>query len=199
MLGVGSLAAGFGAGLWWLGRDTSPESARWVLTHSARSAQLTPASQGLFTLTMSPADAQVIAVRLDDPGSSHAARRLESEWETMFGDESITLTLLVHDATIDADPDAHRPTASRCSRRPVSTATWSPTPWRFSNRPLLRKTVRSRVHRSDTGAPRRQTEVTSSSTNPVGQSGPGSSRLPAATANATEATVLDRHRDGPRR
>jgi hypothetical protein len=108
VLGVGSLAAGFGAGLWWLGRDTSPESARWVLTHSARSAQLTPASQGLFTLTMSPADAQVIAVRLDDPGSSEVmpARRLESEWETMFGDESITLTLLVHDATIDADPDA---------------------------------------------------------------------------------------------
>ena len=107
-LGVGSLAAGFGAGLWWQGRDVSPEIMRWVLTHSARSAQLTPASEGLFTLTMSPADAQVIAVRQDDPGSSELmpARRLESEWETMFGDKSITLTLLVHDATIDTDPDA---------------------------------------------------------------------------------------------
>ena len=108
VLGVGSLAAGFGAGLWWQGRDVSPETMRWVLTHSARSAQLTPASEGLFTLTMSPADAQVIAVRQDDPGSSELmpARRLESEWETIFGDESITLTLLVHDATIAADPDA---------------------------------------------------------------------------------------------
>ena len=108
VLGIGSLAAGFGAGLWWQDRDVSPETMRWVLTHSARSAQLTPASEGLFTLTMSPADAQVIAVRQDDPGSSELmpARRLESEWETMFGDKSITLTLLVHDATIDADPDA---------------------------------------------------------------------------------------------
>ena len=108
VLGVGSLAAGFGAGLWWQDRDVSPETMRWVLTHSARSAQLTPASEGLFTLTMSPADAQVIAVRQDDPGSSELmpARRLESEWETMFGDKSITLTLLVHDATIDTDPDA---------------------------------------------------------------------------------------------
>lgn len=108
VLGIGSLAAGFGAGLWWQARDVSPETMRWVLTHSARSAQLTPASEGLFTLTMSPADAQVIAVRQDDPGSSELmpARRLESEWETMFGDKSITLTLLVHDATIDADPDA---------------------------------------------------------------------------------------------
>ena len=107
-LWAASLAAGFGAGLWWQDRDVSPETARWVLTHSARSAQLTPASEGLFTLTMSPADAQVIAVRQDDPGSSELipARRLESEWETMFGDKSITLTLLVHDATTNADPDA---------------------------------------------------------------------------------------------
>ena len=57
---------------------------------------------------MSPADAQVIAVRQDDPGSSELipARRLENEWQTMFGEESITVTLLVHDATTDADPDA---------------------------------------------------------------------------------------------
>ena len=54
VLGVGSLAAGFGAGLWWQDRDVAPESARWVLTHSAQSAQLTPASEDLFTLTMSP-------------------------------------------------------------------------------------------------------------------------------------------------
>ncbi|MEK9956756.1 MAG: hypothetical protein VW780_08315, partial [Actinomycetota bacterium] len=82
VLGVGSLAAGFGAGLWWQDRDVTPESARWVLTHSAQSAQLTPASEGLFTLTMSPVDAQVIAVRQDDPGSSELmpARRLETEW-----------------------------------------------------------------------------------------------------------------------
>ena len=108
VLGVGSLAAGFGAGLWWQDRDVAPESARWVLTHSAQSAQLTPASEGLFTLTMSPVDAQVIAVRQDDPGSSELmpARRLETEWKTMFGEESITVTLLVHDATTDADPDA---------------------------------------------------------------------------------------------
>ena len=108
VLGVGSLAAGFGVGLWWQDRDVSPKTARWVLTHSAQSAQLTPASAGLFTLTMSPADAQVIAVRQDDPGSSELipARRLENEWQTMFGEESITVTLLVHDATTDADPDA---------------------------------------------------------------------------------------------
>ncbi|NDA50279.1 MAG: hypothetical protein EBY60_07655 [Actinobacteria bacterium] len=57
---------------------------------------------------MSPVDAQVIAVRQDDPGSSELmpARRLESEWKPMFGEESITVTLLVHDATTDADPDA---------------------------------------------------------------------------------------------
>jgi hypothetical protein len=34
------------------------------------------------------------------------ARRLETEWTAMFGEESITVTLLVHDATTDADPDA---------------------------------------------------------------------------------------------
>ena len=56
VLGVGSLVAGFGAGLWWQDRDVAPESARWVLTHSAQSAQLTPASEGLFTLTLLAAE-----------------------------------------------------------------------------------------------------------------------------------------------
>ena len=108
VLGIGSLASGFGAGLWWQGRDVAPETARWVLAHSAESAQLTPASEGLFTLTMSPVEAQVIALREDIPGSSELmpALRLESEWQEMFGDGSVTVTLLVHDATTDADPDA---------------------------------------------------------------------------------------------
>ena len=36
VLGVGSLAAGFGAGLWWQDRDVAPESARWVLNSRLR-------------------------------------------------------------------------------------------------------------------------------------------------------------------
>lgn len=108
VLAVGSLAAGFGAGQWWQSRDVAPETARWVLAHSAESAQLTPASEGLFTLTMSPVDGQVLAVREDVPSESRLipALRLESEWQEMFGDGSITVTLLVHDATTGQDPDA---------------------------------------------------------------------------------------------
>jgi len=107
-VGLGSVAAGFGAGRWWTERDTSPGTARWVLAHSAQSAQLTPASEGLFTLTMSPADPQVLAVREDAPGMSALlpSLRLESEWTQMFGDDSIDLTLLIHDAGTNPDPDA---------------------------------------------------------------------------------------------
>lgn len=107
-LGITSVAAGFGAGRWWQDREVPPDVANWVLTHSAESAQLTPASEGLFTLTMSPADPQVLALREDVPGSSELvpALRLESEWATMFGQASVPVTLLIHDASTDADPDA---------------------------------------------------------------------------------------------
>lgn len=107
-VGLGSIAAGFGAGRWWQGREVAPEVARWVLAHSAQSAQLTPASEGLFTLTMSPADPQVLALREDVPGQSELlpSLRLESDWVDMFGDGSIDVTLLVHDAETSPDPDA---------------------------------------------------------------------------------------------
>jgi len=116
-VGLGSVAAGFGAGRLWQGRETSPQVARWVLAHSADTAQLTPASEGLFTLTMSPADPQVLAVREDQPGASELipALRLESEWAQMFGDESINVTLLIHDASTNPDPDAA--TANRIELR----------------------------------------------------------------------------------
>ena len=107
-IGLGSIAAGFAAGRWWQGRESAPAVATWVLAHSAQSAQLTPASEGLFTLTMSPADPQVLAVRKDLPGSSELvpSLRLESEWEQMFGDQSVDVTLLIHDAGTNPDPDA---------------------------------------------------------------------------------------------
>ena len=107
-LGLGSLAAGFGAGRWWQDRDSDPQSARWALAHTADAAQLTPASQGLFTLTMSPSDAQVLAVRQDAAERSELLPllRLESEWEQMFGTDSVPLTLLVHDASTDGGPDS---------------------------------------------------------------------------------------------
>lgn len=108
VLGLGSLAAGFGAGRWWLDRDTAPQNARWALAHTADSAQLTPASQGLFTLTMSPSDAQVLAVRQDAAERSQLLPllRLESEWEEMFGSDSVPLTLLVHDASQNGGSDS---------------------------------------------------------------------------------------------
>ena len=107
-IGLGSIAAGFAAGRWWQGRESAPAVATWVLAHSAESAQLTPASEGLFTLTMSQADPQVLAVRKDVPGSSELvpSLRLESEWEQMFGDQSVEVTLLIHDAGTNPDPDA---------------------------------------------------------------------------------------------
>lgn len=107
-IGLGSLAAGFGAGRWWQGRDSAPEVARWVLAHSAESAQLTPASEGLFTLTMAPAEPQVLAVREDRPAASELmpALRLESDWAELFGEDSIEVTLLIHDAGTNPDPDA---------------------------------------------------------------------------------------------
>ena len=105
-LGLGSIAAGFLTGRWWQGREVAPDVARWVLAHSAESAQLTPASEGLFTLTLSPAEPQVLAFREDVPGASELmpALRLESEWTEMFGDGSVGVTLLIHDATTNADP-----------------------------------------------------------------------------------------------
>ena len=105
VLAAGSLAAGFGAGQWWQSRDVAPETARWVLAHSAESAQLTPASKGLFTLTMSPVDGQVLAVREDVPSESRLipALRLESEWQEMFGDGSIIVTLLAAEPVVDGD------------------------------------------------------------------------------------------------
>lgn len=113
VLAIGSVAAGFGAGSWWQGRDTSPERALWVLAHSADAAQLTPADAGLFTLTLAPSDPQVLAVRADAGGESELIPllRLESEWQEMFGDRSMPLTLLVHEADPDADPDS--PAAAR--------------------------------------------------------------------------------------
>ena len=107
-IGAGSVAAGFGAGRWWQDREVAPDIAPWVLTHSADAAQLTPASEGLFTLTMSPADPQVLALREDVPGASELvpALRLETEWTDMFGDASVQVTLLVHDAGTDPDPNA---------------------------------------------------------------------------------------------
>jgi hypothetical protein len=105
-LGLGSIAAGFLTGRWWQGREVAPDVARWVLAHSAEAAQLTPASEGLFTLTLSPAEPQVLAFREDVPGASELmpAFRLESEWTEMFGEGSVGVTLLVHDATTNADP-----------------------------------------------------------------------------------------------
>ena len=107
-IGLGSVAAGFGAGRLWQGRESEPQVARWVLAHSADSAQLTPASEGLFTLTMSPAEPQVLAVREDSPGESELmpALRLESEWNRMFGEDSIDVTLLIHEASTNPDPGA---------------------------------------------------------------------------------------------
>jgi hypothetical protein len=107
-VGLGSVAAGFGAGRLWQTRDASPEVARWVLTHSADTAQLTPASEGLFTLTMAPAAPEVLAVRDDRPADSELipALRLESEWGQMFGDGSVDVTLLIHDASTSPDPNA---------------------------------------------------------------------------------------------
>ena len=108
LLGLASVAAGFGAGTWWQGRDTGPERALWVLAHSADAAQLTPAAEGLFTLSMAPSDPEVLAVRRDAGQDSELIPllRLESEWRDMFGDESVPLTLLVHEASADADPDS---------------------------------------------------------------------------------------------
>lgn len=116
-LGAASVAGGFGAGTWWQSRDTGPERALWVLAQSADAAQLTPAAEGLFTLSMSPSDAQVLAVRKDAGGSSELIPllRLETEWQDMFGDESVPLTLLVHEAQGDADPDS--PSAARIELR----------------------------------------------------------------------------------
>lgn len=112
-LGLGSVAAGFGAGTWWQGRETGPERALWVLAHSADAAQLTPAAENLFTLSMAPSDSEVLAVRKDAAQDSELIPllRLESEWQDMFGDESVPLTLLVHEGSPDADPDA--PDAAR--------------------------------------------------------------------------------------
>lgn len=108
VLGLGSLGAGFGAGRWWQDRDNQPQSARWALAQTADSAQLTPASQGLFTLTMSPSDAYVLAVRQDAAERSQLIPllRLESEWEQMFGTDSVPLTLLVHDASTEGGSDS---------------------------------------------------------------------------------------------
>lgn len=108
VVGIGSVAAGFLTGRWWQDREVPPDVANWVLAHSAESAQLTPASEGLFTLTMSPSDPQVLSIREDEPASSQLipALRLESEWSEMFGDGSIPVTLLVHDASTEADPEA---------------------------------------------------------------------------------------------
>ena len=107
-LGLGSIAAGFGAGTWWQGRDTGPDRALWVLAHTADSAQLTPASNGLFTLSMSPSDPKVLAVRKDEGGRSELIPllRLESEWQDMYADASVPVTLLVHEAGSDGDLDA---------------------------------------------------------------------------------------------
>jgi hypothetical protein len=107
-LGLGSVAAGFGAGTWWQGRDTGPQRALWVLAQSADAAQLTPADGGLFTLSMDPSDPQVLAVRKDTGQDSEfiPLLRLESEWQDMFGDQSVPLTLLIHEAPADADPDS---------------------------------------------------------------------------------------------
>ncbi|MGA1145597.1 MAG: hypothetical protein ACO3YU_01200 [Candidatus Nanopelagicales bacterium] len=106
--GVVSVAAGFGAGTWWQGRDTAPARALWVLAQSADAAQLTPASGGLFTLSMSPSDPEVLAVRKDAGGDSALIPllRLESEWRDMYGDASVPITLLIHDAPADGDPDS---------------------------------------------------------------------------------------------
>jgi hypothetical protein len=108
VLGLGSVAAGFGAGTWWQNRDTGPERALWVLAQSADAAQLTPATDGLFTLSMAPSDPEVLAVRKDTGQDSELIPllRLESEWRDMFGDESVPLTLLVHEASADTDPDS---------------------------------------------------------------------------------------------
>jgi hypothetical protein len=105
---VASVAAGFGAGTWWQGRDTAPARALWVLAQSADAAQLTPASGGLFTLSMSPSDPEILAVRKDAGGDSELVPllRLESEWQDMYGEESVPITLLVHEAPADGDPDS---------------------------------------------------------------------------------------------
>lgn len=110
-LGLGSVAGGFAAGTWWQNRETGPQRSLWVLAHSADAAQLTPASDGLFTLSLSPSDPQVLAVRKDSGGGSELIPllRLESEWQDMFGDESVDLTLLIHDAPTDADPESSSP------------------------------------------------------------------------------------------
>lgn len=110
-VGLGSVGAGFAAGTWWQNRETGPERSLWVLAHTADAAQLTPASDGLFTLSLSPSDPQVLAVRKDAGGQSELLPllRLESEWQDMFGDESVELTLLIHDAPADADPDSSSP------------------------------------------------------------------------------------------
>jgi hypothetical protein len=112
-LGLGSVGAGFGAGTWWQGRDTGPQRALWVLAHSADAAQLTPVAENLFTLSMSPSDSEVLALRTDAGQESELLPllRLESEWQEMFGDESVPLTLLVHEGSPDADLDA--PDAAR--------------------------------------------------------------------------------------
>lgn len=117
VLGLASVAAGFGAGTWWQARDTGPQRALWVLAQTADAAQLTPADSGLFTLSLSPSDPQVLAVRKDAGGQSELIPllRLESEWQDMYGDESVPLTLLVHDAPADADPDS--PSAARIELR----------------------------------------------------------------------------------
>lgn len=108
LVGLGSVAAGFGVGTWWQTRDTGPERALWVLAHSADAAQLTPATEGLFTLSLAPSDPEVLAVRKDAGQESELIPllRLETEWRDMFGNESVPITLLVHEASPDADPDS---------------------------------------------------------------------------------------------
>ena len=122
LLGLGSVAAGFGAGTWWQNRDTGPERALWVLAHTAEAAQLTPASNGLFTLSMSPSNPEVLAVRKDAGGRSELIPllRLESEWQDMYGDASVPVTMLVHEASADGDVDsASAPRIELLSAAPV--------------------------------------------------------------------------------
>ena len=111
-LGLGSIAAGFGAGRWWQGWDRSPAVAQWIISVPATTAQLAPASDGLFTLTMEGAPSKVLAVRTDQPELSELIPlvRLEREWRSMFGDDSVEVSLLIHDVT---DPDPETSTTDR--------------------------------------------------------------------------------------